>query len=806
MRINRLKLRNYRKFREAEMEFGDGIISINGVNGAGKSTIVEAMSWALYGNSTKILRDSKSGVKSSAASGSDRCSVEVEFEIAGENYYLVREMRGKAGTIVAEIKQNGICQASTDADVRNFVERLLGMDAEGFVISVFARQKELNAFSQLSREDRKRKIEKMLGLDAIDRARRLISEDKRRIKSETDGMRSILYDAEGKALLDGKTEELALRRNKLAALEEESEKLKREEESLAAALKSAKKALDALTEKEKRHIEIRGKIRKSQERIEEKLEEMRRYGDELAALKEKESLLKGMKDPSELLNEKEEDFRAFEERKEKKRKYEDLVERKRALEDEILSTKQKLNEYERDMEEMRSRMPNADAMKEKQTEVRSEIERLQGEDMELGGRIKSLQGEIYKIERNVRQIESLGPESECPTCHRKLGEDYSAILEQLNQEVSVLKDRISGMAERKGELKSRIRALKKQLEGLDKDIKEAGRALISLSKMESKVAERKSSLSVREKDLDDIKEKILALGSIDFDENEYRRLRGEISELRRKEREYIETTTEVKRIPSIKDTIERLREDIEESRERLSELTESLKSLEFSETELKEAKEEYEKLLGRERRTHGDVERYMANIESEKDAIRSLEGEISEIERNMKALEELEDKFRYLSELESLMKEFRSHSIQSIRPSLERIASDFFATMTAGKYPGIEMDEDYKIRIIDLGRSYPIERFSGGESDLANLCLRLAISDVVVRARGAKGFNFLVLDEIFGSQDIGRRENILKALQSLQNRFSQIFLISHIEGIKESANMVINVEEGPDGSSRVHIT
>jgi len=57
MRINRIKLRNYPKFKYAEMEFGDGIISINGLNGAGKSSLVESIAWALYGNEKRILRD-----------------------------------------------------------------------------------------------------------------------------------------------------------------------------------------------------------------------------------------------------------------------------------------------------------------------------------------------------------------------------------------------------------------------------------------------------------------------------------------------------------------------------------------------------------------------------------------------------------------------------------------------------------------------------------------------------------------------------------------------------------------------------
>ena len=55
--------------------------------------------------------------------------------------------------------------------------------------------------------------------------------------------------------------------------------------------------------------------------------------------------------------------------------------------------------------------------------------------------------------------------------------------------------------------------------------------------------------------------------------------------------------------------------------------------------------------------------------------------------------------------------------------------------------------------VYDNGNAYGIERFSGGEEDLANLCLRLAISEVITERAGGV-FNFIILDEIFGSQDI----------------------------------------------------
>jgi exonuclease SbcC len=88
--------------------------------------------------------------------------------------------------------------------------------------------------------------------------------------------------------------------------------------------------------------------------------------------------------------------------------------------------------------------------------------------------------------------------------------------------------------------------------------------------------------------------------------------------------------------------------------------------------------------------------------------------------------------------------------------------------------------------------------------DLANLCLRLAISEVITERAGGL-FNFIILDEIFGSQDMIRRQNIMKALNSLSSKFRQIFLITHIEDIKNHMENIILVSENESGISTVKI-
>jgi exonuclease SbcC len=87
-----------------------------------------------------------------------------------------------------------------------------------------------------------------------------------------------------------------------------------------------------------------------------------------------------------------------------------------------------------------------------------------------------------------------------------------------------------------------------------------------------------------------------------------------------------------------------------------------------------------------------------------------------------------------------------------------------------------------------------ISDLSGGEIDLISLAVRLGLSSVVSERHGSGGIGFLILDECFGSQDTGRRTSIMNALRNLKSSHGQIFLISHVGGLEDSADAVVDVE------------
>ena len=125
-----------------------------------------------------------------------------------------------------------------------------------------------------------------------------------------------------------------------------------------------------------------------------------------------------------------------------------------------------------------------------------------------------------------------------------------------------------------------------------------------------------------------------------------------------------------------------------------------------------------------------------------------------------------------------------------MRPELGELASSFLSDITDGRYTALEIDENFNVLVLDEGEEKPV--ISGGEEDVANLVLRIAISQMIAERAGQQ-LNVLFLDEVFGSLDLERRDNVVQLLHKLEDRFEQVVLITHIETIREGLDHTIRV-------------
>lgn len=147
MHLLRLEITNYRQFQNASIEFLDGVTGIIGNNGAGKSTLVEAIAFALYG--TNATRTVKENIKREKAPASEDVAVTLEWEMHGDRYAVTRKLRGERLTPDVQFTINGILSAHSAKAVQPAIEKAVGLDWQAFYASFFARQKELNALSDL---------------------------------------------------------------------------------------------------------------------------------------------------------------------------------------------------------------------------------------------------------------------------------------------------------------------------------------------------------------------------------------------------------------------------------------------------------------------------------------------------------------------------------------------------------------------------------------------------------------------------------------------------------------------------------
>src|SRR3954454_14532952 len=136
MRLTRLRLRNYRVYEDLDLELPPGLIGVYGANGAGKSSLMEAIRFCLYGRA----RTSNDEIRTSGVNAD--CVAEVEFEHEGHLYLVRRTISGVNSTVKAQAHADGLQVAEGVRDTARYVRSILGMDDAAFRASVSSEQKQ----------------------------------------------------------------------------------------------------------------------------------------------------------------------------------------------------------------------------------------------------------------------------------------------------------------------------------------------------------------------------------------------------------------------------------------------------------------------------------------------------------------------------------------------------------------------------------------------------------------------------------------------------------------------------------------
>jgi DNA repair exonuclease SbcCD ATPase subunit len=748
VRITRLHLRNYRVYEEPlDLEIPAGVVGIYGPNGAGKSYLIESILWTLFGRA----RTSKDEVRTAGVNAD--CVTEVEFEHEGHLYLVRRTISGINSTVKAEAHADRLQVAEGVNDVKKYVHSILGMDDAAFRASVFAEQKQVAAFSQQTAAERRKLVLKLLGITPLDGARDQARRDAKTAIEQHDRVRSLLpnLDALKVAVEDARSAAEARAteaKSEATALETAKEK--------AANADAAFAKLDDIRQEHEKLVADGKAVRTELDGVAKRVDELTK---ELAELATAHARLAELKPAVDGLATAEARLKLLE-----------LVQQAEAAVAAVAIGGTPPPTPDPD---------GAEKLAEAATAAREAA-------AQIDGALNGAKQELERAEAAVHRSAELTPGALCPLCGQALGDAFERVLAHRTDEVEEARTRVSALTTQRDELMASAATATKQAKQAATELAKAQEAWA----VHQKLVDRRSEA-----------ERMLAEARALLDPPA---TEGEIDDIRRRVKDGQAAAAECQRLQGRLERQSVAESELESAKARHGDLDgrrqallEKVHSLDFQSEKLDAARTERELFRGRvEAATTAANQAALvaerAKVNAEAEAKRLEDGE-----KQHEQLATLADDSRHLGRLADLLNLFRNAVVATVGPALAAQAAALFAELTDHEYDLLQVDPDtYDIQIVDGGHEYGMDRFSGSETDLANLALRVAISEHV-RFLSGGAVGLLVLDEVFGPLDEDRKTRMLQALEHLKGRFRQILVVTHDVDIKQELPNAIQVLKLP---------
>ena len=784
MKLRSLRLTNFRQHADSSMTFGDGLTGIIGPNGSGKTTVLEAIAWALYGQ--QAARGTRDSLRYSRAPARASVRVELEFDLAGHRYRVVR------GLTNAELFLDNAASpvANSITGVTDLLQRRLGMTKGEFFNTYFTGQKELSVMAAMGPTERAQFLSRVLGYERLRSAQHLVRERRKLIVAELQGLRAGLPDPDvvRVALRDGEARVADAR----AAAERAEQERVRAQERLATVVPR----WQAVQEARERAVALAGELRVAEAESATLAREVERIARELdaatAAGVEVERLAQLLA-PLPILRT---ELMRLDQLAGAEGRRQALLDSERALVDEAAK-----------LAERRAKLAAAPAL-ERETEAqltarRQESETVQGEHetqrtayvrdrQEVETKLEALRAQFADVKAQRERVEQLGPESPCPTCTRPLGANFGKVLDGLEDQLDTLKangkyfgDRLKQLETEPEALRTlgeRRRALAAEVTALERRYAKCQAGVQELRVVEQDVAARERRLAGVRADLAGLP------GG--YDHAAHRATRAETERLAQLDRERVRAEATVARAADARAALDRATAALAQTRARVDTLRARAAATPFDDAQFARGRSEHDEATAVARTADVRAGQTAGELASARGALEAAERQRADLERGRARLEALTADRMLHEELDRAYNDLRTELNFQLRPELSDAASRFLEDLTDGRYDALELDDQYNVIVLEEKVPKPV--ISGGEEDLANLVLRLAISQMIAE-RAGQSFSLLVLDEVFGSLDESRRANVIELLRRLHDRFEQVIVITHIEDVREGLDQVIRV-------------
>jgi exonuclease SbcC len=798
MRLSFVEISNYRVIRHARLALPDQLIGIIGPNGSGKSTIVEAISWALYGH--QVARSGKEEIKASFARPAEDCQVELGFELKGEQYRLLRRLVGKTERSEVELFRGDATESIGIAETRGYIESLLGLDWRGFLTSFLARQQELNALTDLAPAKRREHLAGMLGIERIDRA---INKARERGKLQADRLLLLADQVSLRETVQARLKDL---REQLTTLDtavaeatgadqsatiklHDSTLLLREQQVRESTCSRYEAELGALAKSTTLYAESRAKITADLTAISRDLEALPKLESEVAGLATLRTELEQLR----------RDQKTESIRQQTKRQIESLQNDLAQFADQVANLTHQSEQLD---QKIGAIAPDLLAQIE---QLKISLAGYRDREVQLTTQRESLNLTVRKLTKQADGLTELGPESRCDRCLRPLSaHDLEQVREHLAEEQAGLRTELEQISRELTELGERSRSVQTELAELERLAKTHADLVSQRTKLQADQTNLAEKRTGADEQIRFMTAQLEQLGGASFDQTRFDTLTGELTSLEQAETRLHQMRGRLARQPQVE-------ADLAETDRKLAEI-----GAESEKIKAAIAKIGFDRaMLDQAQAVWSQAQQAAETAKAE--LIRATHArDLAHQEMTLKE-KQLEEYARAAAEIESsraqqfrsemlvrLFGDFRKELIARIRPRLAELTGQLLADMTDGRYSLVDLDEEYRIRLNDLGQYYGIERFSGGESDLANLCLRLAISQALTESAGMER-SFVMLDEVFGSQDEARRDLVVQGLISLRGHFPQMILITHFEELKQKVEMLVELVPTKYGWSEVRV-
>ncbi len=843
----KLQLRNFMCYRGNEnlVDFsGIHLACLTGDNGQGKSALLDAMTYALWGKSRASSPDDL------VTRGESDMEVQLEFELSGSRYRAVRKRslagRGSSTLDLLGQRNDGFfapLSEPTINETQKRINKLLKFDYDTFVNSSFLIQGRADEFTTKRPGERKEILADILGLSAYDeygkRAKSKADEAKQQaqlLQQELEGIRAIVA-------------QLPLFEEEVINAEEEEQRLDgqfRTENDALQALLDQRKALDAKEEQrhqaEQRVKEIHSQLSAVRQRLDDqrlrlaKAEHLLTRADEIqAAMAELEQARQEKEQWDDIFRQSTElDQNSHALQRDVDRARGEVEKQIHGVQAELKGHADTLKRYqhrEQELADAQKRIELLESVKRKREQEQQELSEIHFMLMQLKSANEQLRPAMDELKERINLLEHTEGAA-CPVCRQALSAEAQATaLEDANAEGKRMGDTYRANNAELKRLTQIYQGLQETIAAADRQLNELGKwqriagegatiadALVRARTGQAEANERIALLRAQLEAGDyahEAQQELATLAAtraeLGYDGARHQAVKSRIQELSPRQQEFKELAIAQEQVGGIRELITTLQQNegmwlgqLQTTQGEIEKLTLELREREALQRQISAHQitvREVQTNLVNARRRHGAARQKLAD--AERQAARQ-----PEIERHCSAVVEEQNLYTQLVNAFG-RKGMQAMMIEAAIPEIEERANDLLMRMTNGRMNvSIQTQKETKagnpaetldIFISDENGERPYETFSGGEAFRVNFALRIALSQLLA-TRAGTSLRTLVMDEGFGSQDAQGRERLIEAINSVQDDFDLILVITHIEELKDAFPVRLEVIKGAQGS------